>query len=98
MIVDTGAAITLLTKKRPVAHGLNVKEKATKYISGANRIVVKIVGMTSMILLLAPTLELDVANVSICSGNFHQGLPGYDLLCRHNEVLSAATITLPGPD
>ena len=52
---------------------------------------VKIVGMISITLLLAPTLELDVANVAICLGNFYQGLLGCDLLCRHNETLSMAT-------
>ena len=75
-----------------------MKEKPAKYISGANGTVVKIVGMTSMTLLLAPTLEIDVANVAICLGNFYQGLLGCNLLCRHNEALGAATITLPGPD
>ena len=60
--------------------------------------VVKIVGMTSMTLLLVPTLELDVVNVAICSGDFYQGLLGCDLVCRHNKVLSTATITLPRPD
>ena len=39
----------------------------------------------------APTLELDVANVAICLGNFYQGLLGCDLLCGHNEALGAAT-------
>ena len=51
-----------------------------------------------MTLLLVPTLEIDVANVAICLGNFYQGLLRCDLLCRHNEALGAATITLPGPD
>ena len=49
-MVDTGAAITLLTKKWVDAHGLPVKEKAAKYISGANGTVVKIIGTTSMTL------------------------------------------------
>ena len=97
-MVDTGAAITLLTKKWVDAHGLTVREKVAEYISGANRTAVKIVGMTSMTLLLAPTLEIDVANVAVCSGNFYQGLLGCDLLCRHNKVLGAATISLPGLD
>ena len=60
--------------------------------------VVKIVGTTSMILLLVSTLELDVANVTICLGNFYQGLLECNLLCGHNKVLATATITLPGPD
>ena len=51
-----------------------------------------------MTLLLAFTLELDMANIAVCSGGFYQGLLGYDLLCRYNEVLSVATIVLPGAD
>ena len=97
-MVDTGAASTLLTKKWADTHGLTAKEKVAEYILGANGTVVKIVGTTSMTLLLTPTLELDVANVPICSGNFYQGLLGCNLLCRHDEALGAATITLPEPD
>ena len=85
-------------KKWADAHGLTIKEKVTKYISGANGMVVKIVGTTSITLLLAPTLELDVVNVAICLGNFYQGLLRCGLLCRHNEALGTATITLPRPD
>ena len=97
-MVDTGMAITLLMKKWADAHGLTIKEKVAEYILGANGTVVKIVGTTSMNLLLAPTLELDVANVAICLGNFYQGLLRCDLLCGHNEALGTATITLPGLD
>ena len=75
-----------------------MKEKKAEYISGANGIMVKIVGMTSMTFLLAPTLELDVVTTAVCSSNYYQGLLGCDLLCRHNEALGMATITLPGPD
>ena len=75
-----------------------MKEKAAKYISGANGTMVKIVGMTSMTLLLAPTLEIDVSIVAVCLGNFYQGLLRCDLLCGHNKALSAATISLPGLD
>ena len=75
-----------------------MKEKVAEYISGANGTAVKIVVTTSMTLLLATTLEIDVANVAVCLGDFYQGLLGCDLLCRYNEVLSAATISLPWPD
>ena len=75
-----------------------MKEKAAKYISGINGTVVNIIGMTSMTLLLVPTLEIDVANVAVCLGNFYQGLLGCNLLCGHNEALGTATISLPGPD
>ena len=97
-MVDTGVAITLLMKKWADAHGLTMKEKVTEYISGANGTAVKIIGMTSMTLLLAPTLEIDMANVAICLGGFYQGLLGCNLLFRHKEALGAVTITLPGPD
>ena len=98
MIVNMGVAVTLLMKKWVEAHGLAVKEKAAGYISGANSTSVKIVGTTSMTLLLAPTLELDVFNIAFCLGDFYQGLLGCDLLCWYNEALSPAIITLPGPD
>ena len=70
-MVDMGAAITLLMKKWADAHGLAIKEKAAEYITDGNGMVVKIVGMTGMTLLLAPTLELDVANIAVCLGNFY---------------------------
>ena len=97
-MVNTGAAITLLMKKWVDAHGLTMKEKGAKYISDANGTSVRIVGMISMTLLLVPTLELDVPNVTVCLGDFYQGLLGCNLLCWHNEALGAATITLHGLD
>ena len=52
-----------------------------------------------MTLLLAPTLELDVANVAICSWATSTKVCS-DVICfvGHNKALGAATITLPGPD
>ena len=80
MMVDTGVAITLLMKKWVDTHRLTIKEKAAKYILGANGASVRIVGMTSMTLLLVATLELDMGNMAICLGNFYQGLLGCGLL------------------
>ena len=97
-MVNTGTAITLLTKKWADTHGLTVKEKVAEYILGTNGTVVKIVGTTSMTLLLFPTLEIDVSNVAVCWGNFYQGLLRCNLLCRHNEALGTATLSVPGPD
>ena len=68
-MVDTGAAIMLLPKKWVDLYGLNVKARISEYIYSANGIAVQIMGMTSMIILLAPTLEVDIANVAIYSGN-----------------------------
>ena len=97
-MVNMGVPITLLMKKWADAHVLTVKEKVFEYISGTNGTAVSIVGTASMTLLLAPTLELDMANIAICLGDFYQGLLGYNLLCRHNEALGIETIALPRPD
>ena len=94
-MVNMRAAITLLTKKWADAHSLAVKEKAAEYISGANSTSVN---MTSMTLLPAPTLELDISNIAVCLGDFYQGLLGCDLMCKHNKVLGVATITFLRPD
>ena len=85
-------------KKWADAHGLTVKENVSKYILGANGIVVQIVDMTSMSVLLVLTLELDMANIAIRLGGFYQGLLLCDVLCGHSEVLGPATIALPFPD
>ena len=68
-MVDMGMAIILMTKKWADAHGLTIKEKVAEYILGANGIVVKIVGTTSMTLLLVPTLD-----VRLCNSLVHFGL------------------------
>ena len=98
MMVDMGTTITLMMKKWADAHSWTIKEKGALYILVANGTLVRIVGTTSMTLLLAPTLELDLANVAVCLGDFYQGFLGCYLLCRHNKTLGMATITLPGLD
>ena len=92
MVVNTGVAITLLMKKWVDACSLTMKEKVVKCIWGTNRMAVMIVGMTSINLFLAPTFELDMANIAVCLGNFYPGLLGCDLLCGHNKALGMAII------
>ena len=82
MMVSLGVAITLLMKKWADAHSLAVKEKVAKYISGNNGMSIKIVGMTSMTLLMAPTLEPDISNVAVCLG-----LPRFwDVICCSGTI------------
>ena len=97
-MVNTGVAITLLTKTWVDTHSLSVKEKVAKYISSTNGTLVRIMDMTSMILLQVPILEVDMAKVSVCLGDFYQGFLACDLLCGHNEAFNAAAVTLPGLD
>ena len=88
----------MLMKKWVDVYGLAIKEKASKHISGENSITVQIVGMSSMIVLLEPTIEVDMANVAICLANSYQGLLGCEVLLAYNEALSLATIALPTLD
>ena len=71
MMVNMGAATTLLMKKWVDMYDLLVKEKAAEYISGANGTSVRIVGMTSITFLLMPTLEMDMVNIAICLCDFY---------------------------
>ena len=89
MMVDTVTAIILLIKKWVDAHSLTMKENAAKYISEPNGTAVLVVGITSISLLLVPTMEADMANAIVCLGYIYQGLLGCNLLCRYNEALRA---------
>ena len=63
-----------------------------------NVTAVYIIGTTSISVLLASTLEVDVVNVAICLGNLYQGVLGCDVLCGHNKALGLAINALPRPD
>ena len=69
-MVDMGVAIILLMKKWVDTHGLTMNHNVSEYTSGMNGMPVYIVCTTSMYILLTPTLEIDVANVTIYSGDF----------------------------
>ena len=71
MLVDTGAGITLVTKTWAEAHGLKISAPLPTSVYGAAGQAVDVVGTTSFTVQLSPTLELDVANVSVSSGSFY---------------------------
>ena len=101
MMVDTGASISLVTRKWAEAHGLSVTPVSGISISGANGNPVETVGTCAMTLQLAPTLELDVAEVNVSTGDFYQALIGGDILGGLHTggatVLGPAVIHMPGP-
>ena len=76
MMVEMGVAITLLMKIWVDKHGLTIKEKVSLNILGINSMPVKTIGTTSMSLLLAPTLEVDMANIAVYLGKSYQRLLG----------------------
>ena len=101
MMVDTGASITLVTRKWAETHGLTVIPASGISITGANGTPVDIVGTCSMTVQLSPTLELDVGDVNVSSGDFYQALIGCDILgglhAGFASVLGPAVIHMPGP-
>ena len=71
MMVDTGASITLVACKWAETHGLTITPVSGISITGANGAPVDIVGTCSMTVQLSPTLELDIEDVNVSSGNFY---------------------------
>ena len=71
MMVDTGASITLVTRKWAETHGLMITLASGISITGTNGTPVDMVGTCSMTVQLSPTLELDIGDINVSSGNFY---------------------------
>ena len=69
MMVDTGASITLVTRKWAETHGLPIAPVLGISITGANGAPVDMVGTCSMMVQPLPMLELDVGDINVSSGN-----------------------------
>ena len=91
-MIDTGAGITLVTKGWAEAHGLRIQAPLPTSVYGAAGQQVDVVGTVSFTVQLSPTLEMDVANVSVSAGSFYQALVGCDLLAGKPGVLGPALI------
>lgn len=97
MMIDTGAAVTVVTKAWADAHGLRVSAPSGVSIRGAGGMELSVVGTTSMTLQLSATLEVDVTEVTVSAGSFYQGLLGCDILYGKPGILGPATVQLGGP-
>lgn len=71
LMVDTGAAVTIVTQKWAAAHGLRVTAGRKVQIRGAGGANVETLGTTAFTLQLSPTLEIDLADVVVSEGNFY---------------------------
>ena len=71
MMMDTGASITLVTRKWAKTHGLMITQVSGISITCANGAPVDMVGTCSMMVQLSLTLELDVEDVNVSSGDFY---------------------------
>ena len=70
MMVDTGASITLVTRKWAETHGLTIMPVSGISTTGANGAPVDMVETCSMMVQLLPMLELDIGDVKVSSGDF----------------------------
>lgn len=71
MMVDSGAAITMITKKWAEAHGLRISPSSKVNVKGAAGQDVNVVGTTALTVQLTPTLEVDLAEVLVSEGEFY---------------------------
>lgn len=70
-MVDTGAAMTLVTEAWAKAHGLKVSEGPAVEVTGAGGAKITIIGNTSMTVQLATGLEVDVTGVTVQQAPFY---------------------------
>jgi len=75
-MVDTGAAVTIVTEKWAAAHGLRVTPGKKINIRGAGGAEVETLGVTTFTVQVSPTLELDLSEVVVSVGDFYQALIG----------------------
>ncbi len=97
MMVDTGAAVTIVTTAWAEAHGLKVKEGHNFAVRSASGEGMKIQGTTSFTVQITPMLELDLANITVQEGSFYQGLLGMDVLAGKAGVMGPAILKMSGP-
>ena len=94
MMVDTGAAVTIVTDKWAAAHGLRVTPGKKINIRGAGGAEVETLGVTTFTVQVSPTLELDLSKVVVSVGDFYQALIGGDVLRGKAGILGPAQIVM----
>ncbi len=94
MMVDTGAAVTIVTEKWAAAHGLRVTPGKKINIRGAGGAEVETLGVTTFTVQVSPTLELDLSEVVVSVGDFYQALIGGDVLRGKAGILGPAQIVM----
>ena len=67
-MVDTGAAVSMVSAGWATAHGLKVTQGKKINIRGAGGATIPMAGVTSFTLQMTPTLEVDLGNVVVAEG------------------------------
>ena len=92
-MVDTGAAVTIVTEKWAAAHGRRTTPGKIQ-IRGAGGANVETLGTATFTVQVSPTLELDLSDVVVSVGDFYQALIGRDILGGKPGVLGPAQIVV----
>ena len=95
-MIDTGAAVTLVTQAWATAHGLKVTQGKKISVKGAGGAAIPVLGYTQFTMQLTPTLEVDLSGVIVAEGQFYQCLLGGDILGGKLGILGPAKIEMPG--
>ena len=81
MMVDTGATITILTKKWCEVHSVPIRNNAQALsATAANGSSIPIIGTASFKIRLSPSLELELEGVAVQGGSTYNALLGMDVL------------------
>ena len=94
VMLDTGAALTLVSTKWAASHGLKTTEGKALEVKGAGGSNITVLGVTAFTIQLTPTLELDLSNVAVSEGDFYQCLLGGDILGGKPGILGPATVQM----
>ena len=93
-MLDTGAALTLVSAKWAASHGLKTMEGKALEVEGAGGSNVTVLGVIAFTIQLTPTLELDLSNVAVSEGYFYQCLLDGDILGGKPGILGPATLQM----
>ena len=92
IMLDTGAALTLVSAKWATSHGLKTTEGKALEVKGAGGSNITVLVVTAFTIQLTPTIELDLSNIALSEGDFYQCLLGGEILGGKPGILGPATV------
>lgn len=73
-------AASLVSKKWYKTHGITIKLKSGVTITSVSRKALDIMGIASLLVILAPTLEVDLGDMAVGLGEFFKFFMGMDVI------------------
>lgn len=94
VMLDTGAALSIITEKVCDVHGLKMKGPGGKYITSSKE-EATLVGSVDMTLQFNNQFQVELQGVSVQPGSEYQVLIGGDMLWGKKDILGDVSVT-PG--